>query len=412
MNSGPDPRPWFATASGLRSYFWPTFVLPLRRQKFATGLFHFGLGLFALPFWVRDLVRTPPEVRRILYVGRYHLGDVLMLVPGLKLAREHLPNAWSALVVQSRYTGEFDLSSVADEVIAEIDETLPFLRQVRLWMKRYRSLNIDCVVFHRFTRPDLPAAVAALLVGIPHRVGGAEKGVQSLLTTVYSPHRREKVVEYHWNLVSKWLGIEQSPPRLLWPELLPLAKQLPVYDVIIAPFAQHSKVWPNEAWHALLNELGSRSLRVAVSGPPSSANEADELLRGFPWVQNLCRRSASLRVFFESVAAARSVITVDTGIRHVAAMLGVPCVVIGHGREHRQIMDAYVPTERYLWNEVPCAPCGAEPCPLGHLQCIRGIAPRAVLEAWASLNTSSATPDENAVLIETKPHIDRLLPDD
>jgi heptosyltransferase-2 len=344
------------------------------------------LGTLALPFWILGLWRRRPAPRRILWIGRYHLGDLIMLAPALLRARKQLPDAWFGLVVQQRYAADMNLASVADEALSEIDESLSFFRQFLLWRRRFREFRVDGVVFHRFTRPDLPAALAAIFENIPHRIGGGDKGVQALFTDAYFPSRREKVVEYHQNLVTQWLRPIARPVLLTWPHLIdiPPSKSV-IYDVVIAPFAQHSKIWPFDSWRVLLSELRARKQRVALSASPSAATEAAELLRNFPWVDNLCHQSTSLGFLFETVQVASSIITVDTGIRHIAAMLGVPCIVIGHGREHRRIMDAYVPTERYIWNPVPCAPCGAEPCPLGHLQCIHGISPDAVLAAWESL---------------------------
>jgi heptosyltransferase-2 len=322
----------------------------------------------------------------VLFVGRYHLGDFLMFVPALRLARQCLPEAWFGVVLQKKYFSGLALDELVNEALPEIDESLALSKQVRLWRRRFRNGNVDCVVFHRLTRPDLPAVVAAFLEQIPHRVGGAEKGLQALLTDLYVPKGREFVVNYHWNLVRAWLHLLDTDPELVWPRLSDLPQEKPKSrDLLIAPFAQHTKEWPMAHWHALLEEARKRSLSVALSAAPNQAQRATELLAPFPEVENLALKSGSLRDLFAHVQQAHCVIAVDTGIRHVAAALGTPCVVIGHGREHYRIFGAYVPTERYLFHSVPCAPCGAEPCPLGHLQCVRGITVESVLAAWESL---------------------------
>ncbi len=330
----------------------------------------------------RRIHRTAPQ--RILFTGRYHLGDVLMTLPALRLAREHLPDAEMTLVVQERYRHELNLQEISIKTIPEF-EGFSFYSEVQAWRVRLRQERYDAIVFHRITRPDFPAIIAAFLENIPHRMGGAEKGLQGFLTDLYCPSARERVVEYHWNLVRTWLQLPPCAPHLRWPQLVDAPSSPSQWDLLIAPFAQHTKEWPPEHWHAFLRALQKRGLSVALSAGPNQADRAAELLKNFPSVVNLSQQSKSLGDLFSHVQAAKCVVAVDTGIRHVAASLGIPCLVLGHGREHHRLFGAYVPTERYLFHPVVCAPCGAEPCPLGHLQCIRGITLEKVLSELAEL---------------------------
>ncbi len=295
-----------------------------------------------------------------------------MTLPAIRLARQHLPVAGMTTVVQERYRNALDLSGLELRTLGEIEDR-SFLEEMREWRRRLRAGAYDAIVFHRITRPDLPAVVAAFLENIPHRAGGGEKGMQGLLTDCYFPAGRELVVDYHWHLIQAWLRLPATPAHRRWPVSRPSPLPPARWDLLIAPFAQHTKEWPRENWHALLWHARENDLRVALSAGPNQAARAAELIASFPEVENLSIRSKSIGDLFEHVGLARCVVALDTGIRHVAAALAVPCVVLGHGREHRKLFGAYVPTERYLVHEVPCAPCGAEPCPLGHLRCVREI---------------------------------------
>jgi len=321
-------------------------------------------------------------------VTRAHLGDFLMTIPCLMLARKTLANARLTTVVQPRYLDQVDYSDIVDVATPEPDEKLPFLAQLTFWLRRFREKGYDAVVFHRITRADFPAIVAAFLVGIPYRVGGADKGTSGLLTDLYSPKSREHIVDYHLNLVRCWLELGPEDGAKVWPRVVgDTGASVPGYDIVIAPFAQHTKIWSIEAWHQLLSQLVGRGLRIALSATPAFARQSAEILERFPQVDNLSETTGTLRDLFATVRRARLLIAVDTGIRHVAAAVGTPCVTLGQGREHLTIQGPYVTTERYLIHPVPCAPCGAEPCPLGHLQCVRGITVAEVLQAIDDLAT-------------------------
>lgn len=356
----------------------PALVTPRDEQLPKARLLHFLILAIGLPveffrgIFRRNRERRPP--RNVLFVSRYHLGDFLMSVPALSLARRGLPpETTMTVVLQQRYIGQMDLSEVTDHAVPEVDESQSFSRQVTDWLQRFRQGNYDAVVFHRITRPDFPAVVAAFLANVPYRVGGADKGTSGLLTDLYSPTGREHVVDYHLNLVKAWLELAPSVGAFTWPPLVDAPSSVRPCDVVIAPFAQHSKIWPIESWRELLSWMESRNLKVALSATPAFSEQSRQLLHGFSNIEDLSETTGTLADLFATVRRTRLLIAVDTGIRHVAAAVGTPCIVLGQGREHLATLGKYVETERYLMKMVPCAPCGAEPCPLGHLQCVRGI---------------------------------------
>lgn len=381
--------PWRRTWRGWRRLLFPRLILPRRGQLPLGWAIHYALAvLVLLLFPLKALLRawrrkdSAPVSRRAVFVSRAHLGDFLMSVPALLAFRDAFPGCHVTVALQQRYHDSLDLHAALDAVLEPPEESLPFLSQVRAWTALFRAGGYDTAIFHRITRPDLPALLAAFLCGIPRRVGGADKGTQALLTHAYFPEGRGRVAQYHLNLIAAFAGTTAGPLR--WPELVAPVPPPRRYDVVLVPFAQHSKVWTEEGWRALFDHLRARGLSAALVGSAGQREAAEALRAAHPEIANLAGKT-DLPGLFRLIGAARAVAGVDTGARHVAAALGVPCVVLGHGREHRQLMGAYAPGERYLVTEVPCAPCGAEPCPLGHVGCIRRTPAAAVVAALDSL---------------------------
>jgi ADP-heptose:LPS heptosyltransferase len=79
------------------------------------------------------------------------------------------------------------------------------------------------------------------------------------------------------------------------------------------------------------------------------------------------------------IDGARLVVTNDTGVRHVAAARGTPCVAVACGSDVRR-WPASEPTQRLLHADVPCRPCMHDRCPIGH-SCAHGVESREVLAA-------------------------------
>jgi ADP-heptose:LPS heptosyltransferase len=73
----------------------------------------------------------------------------------------------------------------------------------------------------------------------------------------------------------------------------------------------------------------------------------------------------------------------DTGLMHLAAAMGTPCVAVFSGRDYPGAWHPYGSHHRILWHSVPCQPCFLTRCK--NLICLAAIRPEAVLRACISL---------------------------
>ena len=150
--------------------------------------------------------------------------------------------------------------------------------------------------------------------------------------------------------------------------------------VCVHPGAQlPSRRWYPERFAVIADQLAARGLRVVVTGTAGEAGLArDMTARMRAQAVNLVGQT-TLGALTALIDGARLVVANDTGVRHIAAARGTPCVAIACGSDVRR-WAAREPTQRLLHAEVACRPCAHVRCPIGHA-CAHGVDSRDVLAA-------------------------------
>jgi ADP-heptose:LPS heptosyltransferase len=150
--------------------------------------------------------------------------------------------------------------------------------------------------------------------------------------------------------------------------------------VCLHPGAQlESRRWYPERFAVVADALAARGLRIVVTGTAAEAALARRVTQRMraPVVDLVGR--TTLGGLTALIDGARLVVANDTGVRHVAAARGTPCVAVACGSDVRR-WPARGPTQRVVHADVPCRPCIHDRCPVGH-GCAHGVESREVLAA-------------------------------
>jgi ADP-heptose:LPS heptosyltransferase len=150
--------------------------------------------------------------------------------------------------------------------------------------------------------------------------------------------------------------------------------------VCVHPGAQlPSRRWYPERFAVVADALAARGFRVVMTG---TAGEA-------PLVRRVIERMAApaldlvgrttLGALTALIDGARLLVSNDTGVRHVAAARGTPCVAVACGSDVRR-WPARETSQRLLHADVACRPCAHARCPVGHT-CAHEVETRDVLAA-------------------------------
>lgn len=149
----------------------------------------------------------------------------------------------------------------------------------------------------------------------------------------------------------------------------------------LCPGAEYgpAKRWPEEYFAAVARERLATGWRVWLFGSgkdrPITARIADLA----PGCENLAGRT-SLAQAIDLLAASTAVISNDSGLMHVAAATGRPLVAL-YGSSDPGYTPPLSERARIVYHGLSCSPCFQRECPLGHLNCLRGIEAGEVLEA-------------------------------
>jgi heptosyltransferase-2 len=337
--------------------------------------------LVIAPQWIGDAVMTEPLLRRLHARGQ-------------RITVGALP--WVAPV----YRAMASVERVID---------FPFAHGGLQWAARRALARKFRGQFDRAVvcPNSFKSALIPWWAGIPERVGYLGEARLGLLTQRLpnpSKTRRPPMVDFYGGLALE-TGFTPQWPVLLLPAhgvnaaLAPRGLERARYDVLV-PGAEYgpAKRWPKEHFAELARQLtlttGSTVLLLGSAKEASMCAEiAQAVQRGNSGnCLNLAGRT-SLSEALALVSAARSVVSNDSGMMHVAAAFGVPQVAVFGSSSpmhtpplSRQAHVVWLKNDPYYAPPLDCAPCFARECPLGHTRCLRDVAPQRVLALLQSLD--------------------------
>jgi len=344
------------------------------------------------------MTRGDPGVRRVLLIKPSSLGDIVHALPVLAALRETWPTVHIAWLCGRSLAPLLERLSLLDEVIpfdraryGRMWRSLPAFLDFWRFAGELRRRRFDLVID---LQGLIRSGLLAFLSGAPRRVGFADARELAWLfytQRVPCPPTARHAVEKNLYL-GRFLGLAAGPPRFplgltadevaAARELLALAAGRPMEAFIaVIPGARwESKRWPAERLAQLIDAMHSEGMPPCVLlGSPEERRSTDRILaacRSRPL--DLVGRT-SLRELPALLSLAKLVVCHDSGPMHLAAALNRPLVAI-FGPTSPQRTGPYSPLARVVTNPVPCAPCFARRCPLGHHDCMQKLEIAAVLE--------------------------------
>ena len=334
--------------------------------------------LVIAPQWIGDAVMSEPLLARLAARGE-------------RLAVAALP--WVAPVY------------LAMPQVAEVIE-LPLAHGRLDWAERRR---IAAALRGRFDIAYvLPNSIKAGLIpwfaGIPTRVGYHGEGRYLLLNrSLPNPGGRPPMVAYYSALAGTPAASDERPRLAFADEVVDSALQAAGLERggywAFAPGAEYgpAKRWPADHYAELARSLhASSGLPAVLLCVGGEAALGYEIAAAAPGACRVLAGSIGLVDAMALVAAARGVVTNDSGLMHVAAAFGVPQVAV-FGSTSPEHTPPLSPRAQVLWLkdelQLDCAPCFDRVCRYGHTRCLVGVTPQRV---EAALSVALETLPSNA----------------
>lgn len=238
---------------------------------------------------------------------------------------------------------------------------------------------------------SLKSALVPWLARIPRRVGYQGEGRFVLLNErTANPVGKPPMVDFYGALAGGLPAGARPRLQLAAPAIAAALGRLdlaPGGYWVFAPGAEYgaAKRWPAPHYAALARQLqGRHGLPVLLLGSAKEAPICEEIAALAPGACRVLAGRTSLDDAMALIAAARGVVSNDSGLMHVAAAFGKPQAAV-FGSTSPQHTPPLNPHARVLWlktlrgeAQLDCQPCFERDCRYGHLRCLTDITPERV----------------------------------
>jgi ADP-heptose:LPS heptosyltransferase len=328
---------------------------------------------------------VPEDWRTIGLVKTVGIGDIVLLSGVIRDIRAARPDARIVLFVSANNAGFAKLLDDVDRVI-----TVPvrdLTRAVRLVRAEQCDVVVDFGAWPRFE--SLLTALSGARSTIGMRTPGQHR--HSAYDVVVDHDTGHEIDNYR-RLVAPLGVVSTSNPSLAnRAGARPLAAPYAVLHLWPggANFAERS--WPVERWRTVAQALNDRGFDAVLTGGSGDVAPTDALAAEWSKAGIRVRTTAgtSPEQTLVWLRHASGVISVNTGVMHLGAALGVPIVALNG------------PTSARRWGPLgaPCRCIASPMVPDGYLNlgwerderyqdCMQAITVEAVLSAWDDLTSS------------------------
>jgi ADP-heptose:LPS heptosyltransferase len=332
----------------------------------------------------RDRRRSIPANPRVIGLLKASgIGDAVILSGVLRDLRSHFPKARIVLFSGLSNYAFARLLSDADSIVP-LPVRKPF-EALRLVRKERPEVMIDFGMWPRFESIVASLSGARWIIGVKtpgqHRHFAYDTVVE---------HSSEHEIRNYRNLVAPLGVVSKSGPviRSGLDSVSPLRQPYVILHLWPGGSNAVERSWPTDRWLTVARVLTARGNTIVLSGGPDDVERTRALIEGWGGVAVSASSIAGLRAEETIVwlRHARGVISVNTGLLHLAAAVDTPTIAINGptsgkrwgplGRYTRCVSSPMVP-EGYLnlgWERDE-----------RYKSCMEAIAPEAVLAAWDDL---------------------------
>jgi ADP-heptose:LPS heptosyltransferase len=335
----------------------------------------------------------------ILAIRLRQLGDVLVTLGTLRAIKRAAPDRRIAFIVDDGYRDLLASVDFIDILLPQPPSMDGLGGAVRYnaYIDRLRAMDIECVLdFHSNSR----SAILAYLSGAPQRIGFDVRGRKFLYTDVEPRtgfrNGRPRARTSHESAVAlarRWLPsiADGSGSRTI-----PVGREdLATGQSMLAGLGcserargagvvglnpgnpYPAKEWPDANFVEVASRLVAAGREVVVLWGPGEVGRAAAIVEAAGKGVFLAPELA-LRQVPGFLRALSSVVTIDSGMKHIAVAVGTPTVTL-FGPTTPDEWHVGGEQDRFLYARISCSPCRLLHCPFGDPPCMLRLTPDAVL---------------------------------
>lgn len=275
---------------------------------------------------------------RVLIVKTSSMGDVLHTLPALTDAVQALPGIRFDWVVEEGFAQIPSWHEAVERVIPVAIRrwrkawfSAPVKAERKAFRDAVRAVRYDAIIDAQGLVKSA-ALVTRLAHGVKHGMdwSTAREPLASLFyNRKHHIARQQHAVERTRELFAASLGYAKPPTQGDYAIALHFTGDTAArpYAVFLHATTRDDKHWPEEHWRALIALLADSRLRIKLPwGAPHEEARARRLADGFDFVDVLPKMSLS--DVAQTLAGARFVVSVDTGLSHLTAALDRPNITL------------------------------------------------------------------------------------